>query len=203
MLQEFAVDSTRARDGRSIIHFAETGPLPRRTAYFWCHKLVDAGYLRAPPATCRCKRRHSRSLASHTRASNPNENRNAGVPQWKFLSQEFRLGRSRYLNDIELTRVSIGGGTDFDHDVVTQSILADMLGPPTIATNAPIRLEPWHRLTVVDSNACGRSQRTQTTGCITSPTRCSPLRTTATFYALSSTNASNLAVRHGDTSNAS
>lgn len=147
MLSEFAVDSTRARDGRSLVHFATTGPLPRRTAYFWGEKLVAAGYLRQLPNRAPDARdaipghwRVTRALSTQLKTVFSEFTKNGP------LVKEFRLGRTRYLDDIELTRVSVGGGTDFDHDVVAQALLAEMLGSPQLEPGLGVKLEPHFKV---------------------------------------------------------
>lgn len=153
LLKEFAVDSTRARDGRSLSHIANTGPLPRRTAYYWGEKLVASGFLRqlperaadakdAIPAHWRITRRLSAQLRSVL---------GEFQDDWGYLSAELRLGRRDYLKDIELVRVSAGGGTDYDHDVAAQMLVAQFITSPAANTGAPIELEPHRRLTVSTS----------------------------------------------------
>ena len=182
MLQEFAVDSTRARDGRSIIHFAETGPLPRRTAYFWCHKLVDAGYLRVLPQRAPDAKD---AIPAHWRVTRgPATQMKTAMqefPQWKFLSQEptwpLPLPQRHRVTRCPLAAEPTSTMTS------SPNTMADMLGSPTIATNAPIRLEPWHRLTVVDSERPWTfSANADHWGY--QPDAMFNLRTTATFYAL-------------------
>lgn len=58
------------------------------------------------------------------------------------VTREYRLRRARYLDDIDLGRVSVDGATDYAHDVETQRIVAAMLKSPDADAGRVFRVEP-------------------------------------------------------------
>ena len=151
LLSEFAVDASRCRDGKSLVAFAESGPLPRRTAYYWGTKLCDAGYLRRLPDRAADSRE---AIPGHWRITRALTLQLRTVfkefpSTWGHLTAEFRLQRNSYLDDIEIVRVSIHGRTDYDHDVNTQDLAALFLTSGAVNLRAPFHLEPHRRLPVL------------------------------------------------------
>lgn len=147
LLEEFAVNSTIARSGRSLVHIAETGLLPRRTTYYWGEKFLTKGLIRklpdrAPDAmdAIPAHWRVTRALSLQLRAAID------AYPNWAELRTEFQLTRTKYLQDINVRRVSKAGGTDYDHDVNAQTVLVELLASPALVSGAPVELEPHFRL---------------------------------------------------------
>jgi hypothetical protein len=154
LLAAFDIDASRARDGRSGPHAATECSLAPRTARWWIKHLHDAKLLRRLPnrspdarATIPAHWRVTRSLCTQLRAV-----LRAYPEQWDVLHPEFRLHRERFLDDIDLTRVNAAGGTDYDHDVVAQEILATLLGSPRAVPTGVFDVEPRVVLAADDSS---------------------------------------------------
>lgn len=137
------LDGSHARWGLSGPHLIELSGLAERSGRWWIHRLVEAGLLRrlphrvadireVVPAHWRVTRPLCRQLSDVLTAF-------GGPTHWRA---EFRLGRERFLTDIEPARLGISGATDYDHDVEAQRILAALLRSPRCASDGRMVVEP-------------------------------------------------------------
>jgi hypothetical protein len=150
LLRALDLDDSHARFGLSAGHAIELSELAPRTGRWWVNKLTADGYLRellnrypdtraVVPAHWRVTRPLCRQLAEVIGAFP------ASTPA--SLIVEFRLKRSRFLDDIDPARLGISGATDYDHDVECQRIAAVMLASPRCAHEGLFVLEPRFNLT--------------------------------------------------------
>lgn len=144
LLDTFDVERARAPEGISAAHAIAASGLPARTGRWWVRRLVDGGWIRdlgitaadrreAIPAHWRVTRMLCRQLIE-VLDSYPEPH---GV-----LTAEFKLRRTRFLGDIDPSRVLLSGATDFDHDVEAQRILAAMLASPKAVAGGVFDIEP-------------------------------------------------------------
>jgi hypothetical protein len=144
LLDAFDLSSDQARHGISSPHAAQHSQLAPRTARWWVKRLVDNGLIRkletrTPDARV--------VIPAHWRVTRPlcrqlSEVIGAFPDPWAALRGEFRLRRDRFLDDIDPARVTLDGGTDFDHDVVAQHILARLISSPRARVTGVFELEP-------------------------------------------------------------
>jgi hypothetical protein len=148
MLEHLTLSGSHAQYGLSSAHAVELSGLADRTGRWWLGRLVAAGHVRALPrkvadarevipAHWRPTRLLTRQLSEVFEAFNSTT---------ATLRHEFRLGRSRYLDDIDPARLGISGATDFDHDVQAQRILASLLLSPRCVTAGRVVVEPRYAL---------------------------------------------------------
>lgn len=151
LLRELDLEDSHAKFGLSITHAVELSGLPTRTGRWWIDRLTELGFLReldvkyadvreVVPAHWRVTRLLCRQLADVI------DSFPATAPE--HLKVEFRLGRTRFLSDLDPARVGISGATDFDHDIECQQILAGMLDSPLCATGGIFAVEPRRTLPV-------------------------------------------------------
>lgn len=149
LLRAFDLEDSHARYGLSASHAIELSGLSLRTGRWWVARLLDDGYLRrlpvrladtraVVPAHWRITRLLCRQLSDVIEAF-PEQ-----LP--KSLEIEFRLGRTRFLGDIDPARIGISGATDYDHDVECQRIVAAMVRSPRLAVGGLFMLEPRFHL---------------------------------------------------------
>jgi len=145
LLRAFDLEDSHARFGLSATHAIEISELAPRTGRWWIAKLAADGYLRelttrysdtraVVPAHWRPTRVLCRQLAEVIDAfpdSHP-----------ASLAVEFRLKRSRFLDNIDPVRLGISGATDYDHDIECQRNVAVMLNSPRCAHEGLFVLEP-------------------------------------------------------------
>jgi hypothetical protein len=145
LISALDLQDSHARFGLSIPRATELSGMAERSGRWWVRHLVRNGYLRqlpfkladtreVVPAHWRVTRLLSRQLAEVIDAFP----RTASAT----LKVEFRLSRSRYLGDIDPSRVGISGATDFDHDVQAQLVLAAFLRSDHLASASTFTLEP-------------------------------------------------------------
>lgn len=145
LLAAFDLDGSHSRYGLSVPHAMSLSGLPERSTRWWVRKLVAEGILKelslkvpdvreVVPAHWRPTRQLARQLGE---VLDEFAGHNAGA-----LRAEFRLGRSRFLGDIDPARVGISGATDFDHDVECQRILAALLVSPRCIHESVFTVEP-------------------------------------------------------------
>lgn len=144
LLTAFNLEDSHARFGLSAAHAGQISGLPASNVKWWIRRLQADGYLRelpekvadvreVVPAHWRITRPLCRQLDDVIRAFD-------SAPD--ALRIEFRLSRSRFLDDIDPARVGISGATDFDHDIECQRILAALLGSPRCAADGIFAIEP-------------------------------------------------------------
>jgi hypothetical protein len=153
LLDAFDVEAARARDGRSAPHAVAESGLAPRTGRWWVKHLHEAKLLRRLPQRQADARptipehwRVTRALCTQLRSV-----LRAFPEPWGVLHPEFRLHRERFLGDIDLSRVNAAGGTDYDHDVVAQEILARLLSSPRAVPSGVFDVEPRIVLTADDT----------------------------------------------------
>lgn len=145
LLRAFDLETPHSRYGLSVPHATELSGLPERSGRWWVKHLLDAGLLaelderladvrEVVPAHWRVTRVLCRQLEDVLNAFP------ATAPPG--LKVEFRLNRTRFLDDIDPARIGITGATDFDHDIETQRVLAGVLASPRCAIGGVFSVEP-------------------------------------------------------------
>lgn len=149
LLEAFDLNHSHVKFGLSSRYAAELCGMAPRTVKWWVNRLVADKYLallpvehadvrEVVPAHWRVKRSLSKQL---------NDVLDAFAPDAAALKVEFRLGRTRYLDDIDPARRGISGATDFDHDVECQRVLAALFSSETAVSEALFNVEPRFVLT--------------------------------------------------------
>jgi len=144
LLQAFHLEDSHAKFGLSVRHAREISGLPSSNVKWWVRRLKADGYIKelpekvadvrdVVPAHWRVTRALCRQLDSVIDAFDT-------APA--SLKLQFRLGRARFLSDIDPARVGISGATDFDHDVECQRIVADLMRSDKCLTDGIFALEP-------------------------------------------------------------
>jgi hypothetical protein len=144
VLEAVDLEASHARFGLSSAHTQLLCGLPSSNVKWWLRRLIDDGYVRELPdkvadtreiipAHWRVTRALCRQLGEVIRAFD-------SVPD--SLRVEFRLGRTKFLTDIDPARVGISGATDFDHDTECQRILAAMLRSDRCVADGIFAIEP-------------------------------------------------------------
>lgn len=145
LLDAFDLQSPHSRYGLSVPHATLLSGLPERSGRWWVQHLVRSGYLveleariadtrEVVPEHWRVTRLLCRQLDEVLDAfprTAPGQ-----------LRVEFRLNRTRFLNDIDPARVGITGATDFDHDIESQRILGAVLNSPRCTPGGIFSVEP-------------------------------------------------------------
>ena len=145
LLRAFDLDTPHSRYGLSVPHATDLASMPERSGRWWVRHLLDAGLLaelpdrladvrEVVPAHWRVTRVLCRQLEDVVNAFP------ATAPAG--LKVEFRLNRTRFLDDIDPARIGITGATDFDHDIETQRVLAGLLTSPRCAVGGVFNVEP-------------------------------------------------------------
>lgn len=145
LLRAFNLDTPHSRYGLSVPHATEIAGMPERSGRWWVRHLLDAGLLaelserladvrEVVPAHWRVTRVLARQLDDVVTAF-------PGTAP-AGLKVEFRLGRTRFLEDVDPARIGVTGATDFDHDIETQRILAGLLASPRCAIGGVFSVEP-------------------------------------------------------------
>jgi hypothetical protein len=147
------LEASHAKFGVSATTIIEKNSLSVRTGHWWIARLIALGYIRklekkyadtraVIPAHYRVTRELSKQLLDVSKA----------FPMAAFMPVEFRLERSRYLDDIDPVRIGISGATDFDHDVEAQRVLSNILYSPACVTESKVLVEPRYFLPLYKSN---------------------------------------------------
>lgn len=143
LLEVLDLDRGAARWGLSAAHAVELSGLAPRSGRWWIQKFVDENLVRAADEKVGDRRE---IVPPHWRITKDLCQQLVIVfdeyPEWQHLKKEFRLQRSRFLDDIEPARISASGATDFDHDVEAQRIVATLLGSPGCAAEGVFAVEP-------------------------------------------------------------
>ena len=149
LLWQFDVDDLHAKLGVSAPAAIERTALSERTGRWWVGELTKRGLLRKLDLRLADQRevvpahwRVTRELCKQMRAV-----LDAYPDPHGPLKYEFRLSRTRFLNDIDPARVGVDGTTDFDHDVSAQRVLAHMLRSPQALIGGSFSVEPRVTLT--------------------------------------------------------
>lgn len=150
LLRAFDLQDSHAKFGMSVGHATSLSGLPASNVKWWVRRLTEDGYLRELPDKLADVRE---VIPEHWRATRAlvrqlNEVIDAFDSAPASLKVEFRLGRSRFLRDIDPARVGISGATDYDHDIECQQILAALLRSPRCASGSIFSVEPRFMLDI-------------------------------------------------------
>ena len=144
LLGSFVLEDSSTRFGLSTNHAITLSGLSPRLARWWLARFLELGWLSELDVTYADVREvvppHWRITRGLCRQIDVVLEAFPVAPQ--TLRTEFRLQRSRFLDDIDPSRVGLTGATDFDHDVTTQSIVATFMGSPRFTPEGIMRLEP-------------------------------------------------------------
>lgn len=144
LLDAFDLDGSHAQYGLSVAHAVELSGLAGRSGRWWVRALGERNMIReldvrhadvreVIPAHWRVTR-----LLCHQLIDVLDSFPDAPTA----LRADFRLSRSRFLDDIDPARVGISGATDFDHDIEAQRILSDLLLSSRCASRGVFSVEP-------------------------------------------------------------
>ena len=156
LLDALDLADSHARYGLSSAHALSISGLAERTGRWWIQRLYSQGYLRKLPEKLADARevvpehwRVTRALLRHVQAVLD------AYPEsgWSHLTSELRLGRSKFLPDINPARIGISGATDYDHDVTCQRVLSAMVRSPRFAPGGVFIVEPRVNLHLDDSSS--------------------------------------------------
>lgn len=143
LLSALDLEQPHARYGLSAPHASGVAGLPARTGRWWVRHLLEGGFIVEleariadtrvlVPAHWRVTRKLCREVSAAISRT--------GAPA--SLAVEFRLSRSRFLDDIEPARIGVSGATDYDHDIETQRVLAALMGSARSAPDGVFSVEP-------------------------------------------------------------
>jgi hypothetical protein len=144
LLAAFDLDGSHAKYGRSAASAVAETRFSDRSGRWWVRRLCATGHLteldfrladtrEVVPAHWRTTRRLCRQLREVLEVFSD---------EAAATSAAWRLGRTRFLDDLDPARVGVSGATDFDHDVDTQRVLADLLRSPAALTDHRFVVEP-------------------------------------------------------------
>lgn len=146
ILESANVESAKAPDGVSLAYMGSRSGLVGRTCRWWVGWLAERGYIRKLDHRVADVRE---VIPPHWRATRLLARQVADIIAERALplateslKTQFRLGRSRFLADIDPSRVGLSGATDYDHDVGTQRVLAELLRSPRFVSNGRLEIEP-------------------------------------------------------------
>lgn len=145
LLQALDLTGSHARFGISSAHATTLSGMRNRTVKWWLHRLAADGLVaelprqladvrEVVPEHWRITRALTRQLTDVLDAFAP--------PDAEALKVEFRLKRSRFLDDVDPARVGLTGATDFDHDVEAQRILAALFTSKRALASGVFTVEP-------------------------------------------------------------
>lgn len=149
LLQAFDLTGSHVRPGLSTRHVVRLSGMSERTVKWWVRRLIDDGLLTELPERVADVREVVPEHWRLTRAGarQISDALDAFVADAAALKLEFRLRRTRWLQDVDPARVGISGATDFDHDVECQRILAALFGSPRALPGGVFTVEPRFVLT--------------------------------------------------------
>ena len=145
LLERFNLDVTNGKFGQSIPTALIGLDLPERSARWWVSHFVEKGYMVELPDKIADIRE---IIPSHYRVTRLLCTQLKDVIEAfpdtapPTLSIEFRLNRTRFLDDIDPSRISLSGATDFDHDVQCQNLLSAIIKSPKCAIGGIFAVEP-------------------------------------------------------------
>lgn len=153
LLDALDLEDSHAKFGLSVPHATELSSLPERSGRWWVKRFEELGYVKllderfadtreVVPAHWRVTRLLCRQLDDVIDAFPDNAS--------ALLRTEFRLKRTRFLSDIDPSRIGVSGATDFDHDVETQRVLGALITSNRCAVDGIFTVEPRIVLPVND-----------------------------------------------------
>lgn len=145
LLAAYVLEPPHSRVGISAPHATAVSGLPERSGRWWTQRLLERGLLselphkasdirQVAPAHWRVTRELARQLREVAQAFP-----NSAIAS---LTDEYRLNRTRFLDDIDPARVGITGTTDFDHDIECQLVIAALLKSPRCLPTGVFKVEP-------------------------------------------------------------
>jgi hypothetical protein len=151
LLQAFDLEGSHAKYGMSCVHATEQCGMSDRSARWWVRQLHEKGYLRELDERYADVRE---VVPGHYRVTRALRNQLRDVLDTyrpdlaRAVSADLRLGRRRFLGEVDPSRVGVSGATDFDHDVECQRVLAALVRSPRFITDGVFTIEPKFNLTV-------------------------------------------------------
>lgn len=145
LLDALDLDAQNTQTGISVAHLAVLSGLPERSVRWWVDHLESLKYVaklpdvlsdvrEVVPAHWRVTRDLCKQLKDVLQAFP--ENPHSG------LASEFKLNRTKFLENVVPARVGLTGATDYDHDVETQKLLAAFMRSANCASNGIFNVEP-------------------------------------------------------------
>ncbi len=145
LLEQFNLDVSNGKFGQSIPAALSTLDLPERSGRWWVSHFIEKGFMvelaekvadvrEIIPAHYRVNRVLCTQLKDVIEAFP-----DTAPPT---LAIEFRLSRTRFLDDIDPSRIGVSGATDFDHDVQCQNLLSAIIKSPKCALAGIFAVEP-------------------------------------------------------------
>lgn len=159
LLSGLNLDAQNTQTGISVAHLTLVSGLPERSVRWWVSYLVSLKYaskLVTPVSDVR------EVVPGHWRVTKGLCTQLKDVldafPEstYNSLISEFKLKRTKFLDDIVPARVGLTGATDYDHDVETQKLLAAFMRSTNCASDGIFNVEPRLNL------AAARDQNTMT-----------------------------------------
>lgn len=155
------LEGADVRVGVSARHAVEVSGLAPRSGRWWIRHLVDQGLLRVLPQKVADARE---VVPAHVRPTpllcQQLRDVIAEHPRLGHLGVEFRLQRSKFLPDIDPSRIGVAGATDFDHDVTAQRLLGAMVRSPRAVVEGIFAIEPRFHLPLASGAAPQAFDRT-------------------------------------------
>ncbi len=155
ILTQGDVEINKAPNGVSTAYLSSASGLAARTARWWIQRLTERSYLRKLDDKAADTRvvipghwRATRLLARHViDVTGELELFHAD----SSLRSELRLDRTRFLEDIDPSRVGLGGATDYDHDIETQRAIIELLRSPRFIAKGVFSVEPSFNIRIDSS----------------------------------------------------
>lgn len=125
--------------------------LSERSCRWWVARLVEKGYLRRLPFQVADRRE---VLPGHWRATRVLSRQMLEICKQQLpgvsasMVEEYRLRRTRFLDDVDPRRIGLSGATDYDHDLQTQNLIAELLRSPRFRSDGLFGVEPAFKLGV-------------------------------------------------------
>jgi len=144
LLSALNLEDSHARFGMSANHAISISGIEPRLGRWWLMRFKERGWItelnvhyadvrEVIPPHCRVTRLLCRQIGKVLDTF-------PKAPQ--ALRVELRLNRSRFLDDIDPSRVGISGATDFDHDIEAQRIVSAMISSDSCVPDGQFLLEP-------------------------------------------------------------
>ena len=145
LLDALDLDAQNTQTGISVSHLAVLSGLPERSVRWWVDHLESMKYVvklpdvlsdvrEVVPAHWRVTRDLCKQLKDVLQAF-------PGNPHSGLVS-EFKLNRTKFLENVVPARVGLTGATDYDHDVETQKLLAAFMRSANCASSGIFNVEP-------------------------------------------------------------
>ena len=150
LLRALNLDDYRARQGVSAIAAIGAAGLPVRLGRWWLEQFVKAGYVVELEAKLADVREVVPEHWRITKALCRKLDEILEQTAYAYLRTEFRVGRRRFLENIDPARIGLTGATDYDHDVESQRVVAAILRSQNWAGGGVFLMEPRIILPVIE-----------------------------------------------------